>query len=61
MVSSAYAGEITLLGLIKSNSLEGTAIDGVMVAISDMAEPRDLPTLIDLLSDRSIALAAYSS
>ena len=25
-----------------------------MVAISDMAQPRDLPTLIDLLSDRSI-------
>lgn len=44
----------TLLELIKSNSLEKTAIEGVMVAISDMAQPRDLPTLIDLLSDRSI-------
>ena len=44
----------TLVNLIKSHSLEKSAAEGVMVAISDMAQPRDLATLIDLLSDRSI-------
>ena len=44
----------TLVKLIKSHSLEKAAADGVMVAISEMAQPRDLTTLIDLLSDRSI-------
>jgi len=44
----------TLVKLIKSHSLEKSAVEGVMVAISDMAQPRDLATLIDLLSDRSI-------
>ena len=43
-----------LVALIKSHSLEKAAVEGVMVAISDMAHPRDLATLIDLLSDRSI-------
>lgn len=45
----------TLVDLIKSHSLEKSAVEGVMVAISDMAQPRDLATLIDLLGDRSIA------
>lgn len=45
----------TLVDLIKSHSLEKSAVEGVMVAISDMAQPRDLATLIDLLADRSIA------
>ena len=44
----------TLVGLIKAHSLEPRAVDGVMVAISDMAQPRDLGTLIDLLSDASV-------
>ena len=44
----------TLVKLIKSHSLEKSAAEGVMVAISEMAQPRDLATLIDLLSDRSI-------
>lgn len=44
----------TLVHLIKTHSLERSAAEGVMVAISEMAQPRDLPTLIDLLSDRSI-------
>ncbi len=44
----------TLVKLIKSKRLEKAATEGVMVAISDIAQPRDLPTLIDLLSDRSI-------
>jgi hypothetical protein len=44
----------TLVKLVKSHSLEKSAVVGVMVAISDMAQPRDLATLIDLLSDRSI-------
>jgi hypothetical protein len=44
----------TLVKLIKSRSLEKSAAEGVMVAISDMAQPRDLSTLIDLLSDRSL-------
>lgn len=43
-----------LVALIKSHSLEKAAVEGVMVAISDMAHPRDLATLINLLSDRSI-------
>jgi hypothetical protein len=44
----------TLVELIKSHTLEKSAVEGVMVAISEMAQPRDLPTLIDLLSDCSI-------
>lgn len=44
----------TLIGLIKSQALEDSAVEGVMVAISDMAQPRDIATLIDLLSDHSI-------
>lgn len=44
----------TLVKLIKSHSLEKSAVVGAMAAISDMAQPRDLPTLIDLLSDPSI-------
>lgn len=47
----------TLVGLIKSHGLEKSAVEGVMVAISDMAQPRDLATLIDLLSDRSIGIS----
>ena len=44
----------TLIALIKSHSLQKSAVEGVMVAVSDMAQPRDLATLIDLLADRSI-------
>jgi len=44
----------TLVALIKSHTLQQSAVEGVMVAISDMAQPRDLATLIDLLADRSI-------
>lgn len=44
----------TLMNLIKDYRLEKPAVVGVMVAITDMARPSDLPTLIDLLSDRSI-------
>ena len=44
----------TLINLIKTHALEERAAVGVMVAISDMAQPRDLETLIDLLSNRSI-------
>lgn len=46
----------TLVDLIKRHALEESATLGVMVAISDMAQPRDLATLIDLLSDRSIGI-----
>lgn len=44
----------SLVKLIKSNSLERPAAEGIMIAISDMARPGDLPTLIDLLADRSL-------
>jgi hypothetical protein len=44
----------TLVKLIRSRSLEKSAAEGVMVAISDMAQPRDVSTLIELLSDRSL-------
>lgn len=44
----------TLIGLIKTQALGGRAAEGVMVAISDMARPDDLGTLIDLLSDPSL-------
>ena len=44
----------TLITLIKTYALEGRAVEGVMVAISDMAQPSDLHTLIDLLSDPSL-------
>lgn len=44
----------TLVDLVKSHRLQKSAVEGVMVAISDMAQPRDLATLIDLLADRSI-------
>jgi hypothetical protein len=47
----------TLVKLIKAHRLEKPAVEGVMVAISDMAQPRDLATLIDLLSDRSIGVS----
>lgn len=43
-----------LIELLRSHSLAKAAVEGVMVAISEMAKPSDLPTLIDLLSDRSI-------
>ncbi|WP_056422341.1 hypothetical protein [Sphingomonas sp. Leaf33] len=44
----------TLINLIKTHALKERAAVGVMVAISDMAQPGDLETLIDLLSDPSI-------
>ena len=44
----------TLINLIKTDALEEKAASGVMVAISNMAQPRDLQTLIDLLSNSSI-------
>jgi hypothetical protein len=44
----------TLINLIKTHTLEERASIGVMAAISDMAQPRDVEVLIDLLSDPSI-------
>lgn len=44
----------TLINLIKTHALEESAAVGVMVAICGMAQPRDLETLIDLLSNRSV-------
>ena len=44
----------TLVSMLKTHSLEERAADGVMVSISEIAQPRDLQTLIDLLSDRSL-------
>jgi len=41
----------TLIKLLKAHALDGQAVEGVMAAISDMAQPSDLHTLIDLLSD----------
>jgi hypothetical protein len=46
-----------LVKLIKSHNLHERAVEGVMVAISEIAQPKDLETLIDLLSDRSIGPA----
>lgn len=43
-----------LVRLVKADCLEKPAMYGVMVALSDMARPRDLPTLIELLSDQAI-------
>ncbi|WP_326524978.1 hypothetical protein [Sphingomonas sp.] len=43
-----------LLGLIKSHVLEDRAVQGAMAAISDLARPKDLGSLIDLLSDTSL-------
>jgi hypothetical protein len=43
-----------LLGLIKSYTLPDGAVEGVMASISEMARPQDLPTIIDLLSNRSL-------
>jgi hypothetical protein len=44
----------TLINFVKARALEKRATVGVMVAISEMAQPRDLEVLIDLLSDQSI-------
>ena len=44
----------TLISLIKTHVLEEAAAGGVMVALSDMAQPRDLGTMIDLLSETSL-------
>ena len=44
----------TLVDLVKTHALEEHAAEGVMGAISDMARPSDLDTLIDLLSDPSL-------
>ena len=41
----------TLINLIKTHALEERATEGVMTAVSIMAQPRDLETLVDLLSD----------
>lgn len=43
-----------LIDFIKAHALEEGATEGVFVAISEMAQPGDLHTLIDLLSDRSL-------
>jgi hypothetical protein len=43
-----------LINLIKAHEVEGPAAEGVMAAISEMAGPGDVGTLIDLLSDRSL-------
>lgn len=44
----------TLVSLIKTHALEVSAAEGVMAAISEMAQPGDADTLIELLSDRSL-------
>lgn len=43
-----------LVSLLKDHTLEKSAADGVMVAVSEMAQPRDLPTLIELISNRCL-------
>lgn len=43
-----------LIKLLKAHALEGCAVESVMVAISEMAQPTDLHTLLDLISDPSI-------
>lgn len=43
-----------LVDLVKAHVLHKAAVGGVIVAISDMAEPCDVPTLIELLSDRAV-------
>lgn len=43
-----------LIKLLQERQLEAAAADGVMAAISDMAQPRDLDTLVELISDRSL-------
>lgn len=44
----------TLINLVKTRALNARAAYGVMAAISDMAKPSDLATLINLLSDTSL-------
>jgi hypothetical protein len=43
-----------LIDLVNAHALQESATEGVLVAISAMAQPSDLHTLIDLLSDRSL-------
>ena len=43
-----------LISLLKCHALDERAADGVMDAISEIAQPRDLPTLINLIADRSL-------
>lgn len=43
-----------LINLIQTHALGGGAVEGVMIAISEMAKPSDLQTLIELLSDTSL-------
>ncbi len=40
-----------LIDLLKTHAVDGPAVEGVMAAISDIALPSDLHTLIGLLSD----------
>lgn len=47
----------TLIHLLASHVLEERATVGVMVAISDMARPSDIATLIMLLSDTSLGMS----
>lgn len=43
-----------LIDLIKTRALHESAVKGVMAAISEMARPSDLQTLIDVLSDAAL-------
>lgn len=43
-----------LIDLLKTHTVDGLAVEGVMAAISDIALPSDLYTLIDLISDPSL-------
>lgn len=43
-----------LITLLKAHALGSGAVEGVMAAISEMAQPSGLHTLIDLLSDTSL-------
>ena len=46
----------TLVSMLTSHAIEGPAAEGVMAAISDMASPSDLDTLIDLVTDQSLGI-----
>lgn len=46
-----------LVDLLKSHTLGAPANEGVMAALSQMAQPGDLDTLINLLSDTSLGFA----
>jgi hypothetical protein len=46
----------TLVPMLKSRAVEGPAAEGLMAAISEVAKPRDLNALIELITDRSLGV-----